>query len=327
MTDGKSKYYALWAKTGNDYNPDVSQEYGEKRKLWGAKEVFITFIFFLFMQAFVIFLTVLGKIFVDREAFMLTEDRERYILETLANLGTSPSLILASSFAMYFAWYLGMRLTTNTLGSKNFIEDFGVKFKRSDIYWGIALATVFRLLEWGTLTLLPRLGLDMTGAGNSAVVTSMTGVWWFLNAVLVASFIAPIMEELFFRGFMLRGIQNSIYRLASNKNNAKTDFSQIHEVIPSPTILTMEYKVEKTIVNMEKILSKSAVVISILVSSVVFGFMHYQGTETFGQIFVVIWTGLLGLVMAIMAQVTGRLGLAIFFHIAYNFSAILLSLL
>jgi membrane protease YdiL (CAAX protease family) len=67
-------------------------------------------------------------------------------------------------------------------------------------------------------------------------------------------------------------------------------------------------------------------VLSIIISSIVFGSLHWQGTNSFGQILVPILTGLIGVVLALVALKTRRLGLGIFIHIFFNSTTIILSL-
>jgi membrane protease YdiL (CAAX protease family) len=52
--------------------------------------------------------------------------------------------------------------------------------------------------------------------------------------------------------------------------------------------------------------------------------MHFQGFETFGQWWVIIVTGSIGFILALIVLKTRRLGLAITTHVAFNSYAMIL---
>lgn len=320
------QYGKFWAEDKHDrWNPKIASEEVPVRQLWGIKEILGTLILFLFMQLAVIIVFTAIAAAQDYSGFRATDDQGAFIAEKLGEITSNYAMIFTSSIAMYAAWIIGMKASSETKGLGNFWADFKIRFRWIDLPLGIGLAIAFRLLEQGVMwVLLNMTSLDMGGAGNSEIVTSMSGVWWFLNAVLVASFLAPVMEEFFFRGFMLEGIKNSLLRVKKLSKGRTTRAQGLRLMYSDATVSAVEYKVESFVIKLENSIEKYATVIAIIASSIFFGFMHFQGTETFGQWFVVIWTGFLGFMMALMAVKTNRLGLAIAFHVSYNFSGILL---
>jgi membrane protease YdiL (CAAX protease family) len=64
--------------------------------------------------------------------------------------------------------------------------------------------------------------------------------------------------------------------------------------------------------------NKNKHILAIVISSILFGFMHFQGFETFGQWLVVIVTGSLGLVLAIVTYKLKRIAPAMVAHVLYN---------
>lgn len=84
----------------------------------------------------------------------------------------------------------------------------GFAFRPIDLLWGIAagmllriLVSVLEVLVYGSL---PAMATGAAPSGSIAVVVS------FVLAVLAATVLAPVVEELFFRGLLLRSIRGSI---------------------------------------------------------------------------------------------------------------------
>jgi membrane protease YdiL (CAAX protease family) len=65
----------------------------------------------------------------------------------------------------------------------------------------------------------------------------------------------------------------------------------------------------------------------VVLSSLLFGILHHQGSNTFGSWFVVGTTTTIGMVLAVIRYRTGRLGTAICTHVLFNASGVLLALL
>lgn len=226
------------------------------------------------------------------------EDVDALANEMIGNLTSSGPFLFLSALSMYVAWWFFARRASKVRGLGSYAKDFWLKFKwKRDIPIGIAFAVTFRLVEQGLYWLLGVLNVELNETGNSATITSQTGIWFFINAVLVASLLAPFFEEFFFRGLMLQGIMRSASRTRKKKKGEVTW------------------------------LYKHRAAISVFVSSVIFGFMHFQAENTLNAWLVVIQTGLLGLVLALITLKTKRLGGAIIGHVLFNFSGVMLVLL
>lgn len=269
---------------------------GKARKKWGLSDVVLNIAALLGVQVVLTF----GVIFLSGANTQ----------EEILALTSSPWLVLGSALSMYLTWIGGMWLTTHTKGAKSFKIDFGVYFKRWDALIGLGLAVGLYGFVLGSQWLFTDVfKFDMSGADNGSVVTSFEGLWFVIIAIGIASIIGPISEEFFFRGFLLRGIIKSF-----DNHSERLHMEELEDEAKFGYALNRFFQKSKT-------------VIAVILSSVVFGFMHFQGFETFGQWFVVIITGLLGLVFAIVAVKTGRIGPTIFGHIFYNGGTVLLSLL
>jgi len=221
-----------------------------------------------------------------------------------ADLLSSPWVLIGSSLSMYVVWIGGMLVTTHFKGQKSLKKDFWVSFKRFDVLIGLGVAALLFGFVLGFQWLLGDvLGLDMTGADNSGSFSSLEGAWFFIIAIGIASFLGPLSEELFFRGYLMQAIAKSI----------RNRLAKVHAEVDEGLGLKIAIW-----------LNKYQYVIAAIFSSIVFGFMHFQGAETFGQWSVVIITGTLGLVFAVLTIKLRRLGPAIFGHMFYNGATLLI---
>jgi membrane protease YdiL (CAAX protease family) len=174
--------------------------------------------------------------------------------------------------------------------------DFGFHFRWIDlaIGLGIGIAAKIATVFYGALAAL------LTGepATSSNLSLSDDILWITLNGVLFAGIIAPIVEELFLRGLLLRVIRNRALR---NFSEADATPSEVQRV-----------KVR-------------AAVLAIGLSSLVFMVLHlYQSSDPALLITLALGTLTLGVVNGVVVVVTGRLGAAITAHIFYNGSSVLL---
>ena len=270
----------------------------KKVKPWGLKSVFINFIVLIISQvgiSLALIAIVAGNSdFTDANAVTNA-------------LTTSPWVILASSLSMYIVWVGGMLITTYRKGQKSLKKDFWVSFRWYDIFLGLGIAAFLYGAVFGLSWLAGDvLKLDMQGADNGSVFASLEGAWIFIIGFGIAAFLGPLSEELFFRGYVLQAFAKSI---TTNRDK-------------------MEAEVEEGFgLRFSRFLFKIRYGIAIFGSSVLFGLMHFQGVEHFGQWFVVIVTGTLGLVFAIVAVKLKRLGPGIFGHMFYNGGTLLLAFL
>jgi membrane protease YdiL (CAAX protease family) len=231
-------------------------------------------------------------------------------------LTTDPAVLFWLQISMYAGWVGFILFVSFKMGLRSLAKDIWLKFRWvRDITLGLAIAVGLRLAEQLLFWFLQLIGADLTGSDNSSVFTSTTGFWSYLLLFGVVSFAGPISEELLFRGIMLQGLLRSFRRTSPQP---RTWFGEaIQNVNPNTFALFSKFK---------EFLNKHKYVLAVIISSTIFGFMHFQGVETFGQWLVVIETGLIGVVLAWVTLKTKRLGLAIFIHIFFNFSGVLLSL-
>ena len=180
-------------------------------------------------------------------------------------------------------------------GLGNLAADFGLRFRPVDIAIGLGIGLGGRLFT-GALT---GVTIGITGytppRGNFEL--SSGPLWIALNSVLIAAIVAPFVEELFFRGLLLRSVRNGVLRGKGRPQPA------------GPAV------------------QRRAVILSILVSGVGFMLLHlYQADNLTFAIILGGSTLVVGLANARVATRTGRLGGAIIAHVVFNGSAVLLAI-
>lgn len=287
--------------TVDAYRP-LQQEIGAtkvKRKGWGIGSFLATFGVFILSQV-VIAVPLMG-------AFINANTDADALNNQLGELLTNPVFIIASAFSMYFIWVAGMWITSYAKGQKSFKLDFKLQFKKWDFLWGLLFGAISLIIVVALSWLLSDvLGLDMEGADNGSFIFAQEGIWFFILAIGFASIVGPFFEELFFRGFALQAVLNT----ATNEQKMANALNP-HSFYSKWT--NFWYKMRY--------------VSAVIFSSIVFGFMHFQGSETIGQWLVVIITGLLGMVFAIITIKFKRLGPAVFAHMIYNCSTLMLGVI
>jgi membrane protease YdiL (CAAX protease family) len=181
-------------------------------------------------------------------------------------------------------------------GQRSLAKDFGLAFRPVDVLIGIGVGLGARVLS-----VLYVLGaVAATGhtpaAGNLTLSTEP--VWIVLNGFLLASFVAPLVEELLVRGLVLQSVRNIVLRWRNREQPA------------------------------EVAQQKRAVWISVIVSALVFTALHGgQSTDATLVIALGLSTLTLGFVNAWLVYLTGRLGAPIIAHMTFNGSSVLLAVL
>lgn len=221
-------------------------------------------------------------IFSDQSASIQTIENNLRLLTTNGPFLVMSLALLWLVFTGYPWWVTRFR------GTKSFANDFRLTFNwKIDIAFGIALAAALRVVELGVVYIITAIGTDMTNAENTSFLTDPSrAVAWTILLALGAGLGAPIFEEIFFRGFVLQAMLR----------NKKWVDKKIRGV-RIPTIL------------------------AVLVSSVFFGALHTTALDV-GGIFVAVFTGFLGMTLAIVVLRYNRLGPAITAHAMFNISGV-----
>lgn len=200
------------------------------------------------------------------------------------------SLEWRTSLSFLAAWLplLGaVLIATFARGQRSLRLDFGLYFTWLDILYGFALGFVLRTMA--TLIEIAFYGRLSGGAITFGPINY--DLWWILLAIVAPVLLAPLVEELYFRGLLQRAAERTFGR----------------SFPPS---------------------SRVPLIIAVTVSSVFFAAVHMLQTDGGAQTAAVgLSTLLLGTALGTLAAITGRLGGAIIAHAVFNGLGVLGTLL
>ena len=241
------------------------------------------------------------------------------VLKDMTRLLTTGPGVLAGGLTMWAAFFLAPWLATRRKGLRSLAADFGFRFSwRRDLLLGTAFAVGLRVVELAVIKVTTALGVDMTTAGNSDIITNLSGPWLFIDAVVVAGIGAPIFEELFFRGLVFGAFLKSFVR---DRDRAKP------QSLFGEWVMAHLGRTWAAWASYRGFLYRWRLPLAVVISSLMFGLLHFQGSNTFGSWFVVGTTTVIGMVLAVIRYRTGRLGMAICTHVLFNTSGIVLALI
>ena len=183
-----------------------------------------------------------------------------------------------------------LAVVTVRRGQRSFAKDFSLGFRPIDLALGLGVGVLAKIFS----VIFGLIAIAVTGTAPEGgnVELGDDKLWAALTGILIASLLAPFVEELFFRGFVLTGVRNSVLR----RRGAAS--------------------------------SKRAVIVAVLVSSAAFAVMHLQ--PVFDPTLLIalgLSTFAFGVLNALVTLRTGRIGAAIVAHVVFNGSSIALILL
>lgn len=230
----------------------------------------------------------------------------------------TPWLLLTSMVIMYVSW-LGCMWWVSKYRSgvqkgkkywNAFKENFRLStFKKRDLAYGVGIAAVMLGLQYLVLNVLPELAPalkpELQASDNTGPFKSLNGFWFYLIGFGFGGLVGPICEELFFRGFLLRGFENH-YSYKNSGRNMDTLEDGLGKY--SSTIKSM-------IVSYRSFAHKNRYVLATIFTTILFGLAHFQ---VGGSWITCALTGLLGLVFAIVTLKTNRLYPSMVAHIIHN---------
>jgi membrane protease YdiL (CAAX protease family) len=176
-------------------------------------------------------------------------------------------------------------LVSKTRGLRRVRRDFGFELRWIDLLIGVGLTIVLQIAS----VLVNEFAIDILRlpvAPTGNVSLPKSAGWAVFDGLAIASFLAPIVEELFFRGLVMRAVRNFVVR---------------HSRLEGPRS------------------TRRAARISILASALVFAAAHLYESRNLTMLFVLgVWIFIVGLVTAAIATRTGRLGPSMITHILTN---------
>jgi len=224
------------------------------------------------------------------------------------DLLSNPWVIIGGTVPMYVAWVIcAVWLSKYRSGVPSRFKTTWEAFKHNfwltktrwyDVFIGLGIAILFVLLQTLVMFVLPILfpDFDTSTTDNTGPFANMEGIAFFLIGFGIVGFLGPIMEELFFRGLLLRGLLNRF-----DKSRA----------------LKTEYNVDAK----EGWFYKHRAFIVVLITSIIFGMFHFQ-SPTAGSIVIVLITGSLGFGLGMMTLKLNRAAPSMYAHAFHNTIAI-----
>jgi membrane protease YdiL (CAAX protease family) len=162
-------------------------------------------------------------------------------------------------------------------GSRSLSRDIGLRFRPLDLLWGLTLGVIARVVA----SILEIAAYGSMGSAGAILDEPAHDLWWVFVMILAPVLVSPVVEELFFRGLVLRAVARSAI-----DNGA---------------------------------VRRWAFGIAVSVSAVTFALIHLinAGSPT-AALVIGLSTLLFGLGAGALAAVTGRLGGAIVAHVVFN---------
>jgi len=186
-----------------------------------------------------------------------------------------------------------LAIVSFTRGQRSLVKDFGLKFRWIDLPLGLGIAVVARILS--AIFVLVATGLTGTLPEGGNVQLGDDKLWAVLYGVLIGSLLAPLVEELFFRGLVLRAVRHAVLRGPGRLR-------------PQPAVADVQ---------------KWAAGIAAVVSAALFAALHFNSAfDPTLIIALTLSTFAFGLLNAIVTLRTGRMGAAIIAHVLFNGVAI-----
>lgn len=158
------------------------------------------------------------------------------------------------------------------------VRDFGLRFKGRDLILGpmLALGILITAASAGALVSTALGVQESDDVSNTSILTDNQDSPWFYAIVFMVVVGAPLSEELFFRGLVMRSIEK-----------------------------------------------RFGAAIGVIGSTVAFVLPHYTYVAWRETLVIFVVIGIVGAALGIVVQRTGRLGIAIIAHSAFNSAAVL----
>ncbi len=240
-------------------------------------------------------------------------------LDVLAGLGgvLLLSLVLAWPFAAYphaprevqvvvagfLPIWLGLGgacwMASRGRGTGRLSADLGLRFRWVDLAIGLGLGIGLRIGS-AIIALVVQTFFGRSGGGNLDQITGggLSTMAVVVNVIIGGSLIAPVIEELFFRGLLLRSVSASLTRRGQRRGGVATEAD----------------------VGRRRRATYAA-------SAVLFALLHLSEiSDPIGALTLMATLLMVGWVHAMITWNTGRLGSAIVSHVVFNASAALLLL-
>ncbi|GGC99016.1 hypothetical protein GCM10011512_27410 [Tersicoccus solisilvae] len=216
-------------------------------------------------------------------------------------------------------------ISSRTRGFGSLARDFGLRFRWVDLVIGLLASVVLRIVTAVVAVIVVLLtgATEPLQSNGDLFLAGSSTVWLIVNAGIGATLISPLLEELFFRGLLLRAVQNQVWLGRWRRQPA----APVPGTAAPPTKPARVNPARVRPATVKRPLVRSSVIAALL-SAVVFGCAHLGQLDDprsvviqFASIFCI------GLANAGLTLWFGRLGPAVLTHVFFNGTSILLALL
>jgi membrane protease YdiL (CAAX protease family) len=114
--------------------------------------------------------------------------------------------LLLSYLAVWAPFAVLVLVAVYRHGTGSMVRDLGLRFRPIDVLWGLAIGMLARVVA----SLIEIAGYGRMGGGAVTFGETVHDGWWLFGAVLAPVLIAPFMEEVFFRGLVLRAVVGDV---------------------------------------------------------------------------------------------------------------------
>lgn len=285
-----------------------------RRRPWGLGDVWWTGAALLFTQFAM--LAVVCVLAVGNLAPTLAKAPEfgpaqmTAVMDEVLDMTKTPGFLVSAMFIQFLVFAGVPWIASRRKGLRSLAKDYGFTFTGKDVAVGAGVAVGLQVVMFGFGAAVRATGVDLSGADNTSLVTDNTGLT-LVVMVLCAVVVAPLTEELLFRGLVFRAMLRSF---AHRDLAADPRWADRHAQNLSRKGRT-EYSPTR---------ARVGVVISVLLSALVFGSLHTpmsDGTTTVttaAQVMLVFQTGALGAVFAVIAYKMKRMGVNMWAHVFFN---------
>lgn len=310
MTFDENTKIGLWGPPADQVEA-VATKAPRRKKPWGLSSMVWAFVSLIASQMLLLLVVLIGVLSEQTVEIDTVEALTPIIDETFDRISTGPGMVAA--LLSQWAVFVGVPLAASyRRGHRSLAKDFGFVFTVRDIPKGLGLAVLMQVVFLGLNWVLQQTPLDLRGADNTGMVTDNSGTLLII-LLLAAAIGAPITEELFFRGLMLRAFLRTF---------AKRDFA-------APIVGLTDHINSADVTEKRR---KYGTWAAVGLSALVFGLLHTPISDgenvvtPLAQVFLVAQTGALGLLFAVIAVRSKSLSIPIWTHVFFNSISVLATL-
>jgi membrane protease YdiL (CAAX protease family) len=223
-----------------------------------------------------------------------------WLLLTWMRSASFPILALGGNLALLLSYLVvwipllaACAFATYARGTRSLKRDLGLAITLTDIIFGLSVG----LLARGLVSILEILTKGRMGLGGVTLGEVVYDGWWVFGAILAPIIIAPFVEELFFRGLVLRSVQGW---LTGTRGGRPTTPQSTHRLASGAAIL---------------------------VSALLFALLHMTQASSLSSALILGGSTLiLGIATGALAVLTGRIGASMVAHVTFNTAIIVAAL-